>query len=102
MSTPQPPDRAALGRARLAERARHVARIRQRVVAATLAAFVLAWGLIVFDGPMGATTIASTTTSSGTTTSSSGSTSSDGSFSSSSDSSGTTTAPPAAVTTGQS
>jgi hypothetical protein len=57
------PDRAALGRARLAERARRVARIRRGVIAATLSAFVLAWGAIVFDGSMGATTTASTTTS---------------------------------------
>jgi hypothetical protein len=55
-------DRAALGRARLAERARRVARIRRTVVAATLSAFVMAWGVIVFDGSMGATTLASAQT----------------------------------------
>jgi hypothetical protein len=55
------PDRAALGRALLAERARRVARIRRTVVAATLSAFVLAWGVIVFDGSMGSTTVANTT-----------------------------------------
>ena len=71
MSTPQPSDRAALGRARLAERARRVARIRRTVVATTLSAFVLAWGVIVFDGSMGTTTAASTSSSSGTTSSSS-------------------------------
>jgi hypothetical protein len=59
---PTTPDRAALGRARVAERARRVARIRRTVVAATLSAFVLAWGVIVFDGSMGSTTVASTTT----------------------------------------
>jgi hypothetical protein len=57
------PDRAALGRARLAERARRVARIRRTVIAATLSAFVLAWGVIVFDGSMGTTPVASTTAS---------------------------------------
>jgi hypothetical protein len=57
------PDRAALGRARLAERARRVARIRRTVIAATLSAFVLAWGVIVFDGSMGTTSVASTTAS---------------------------------------
>jgi hypothetical protein len=92
MPTPQQSDRAALGRARLAERARRVARIRRSVVAATLAAFALAWGVIVFDGPMGATSIASTAPSS-PATSSSGATTSTGTASSS---------PPAAVTTGQS
>ena len=60
-------DRAAAGRARLAERARRVRRIRRSVVAGTVAAFALAWGVIVFDGSMGsATTVA---TSTGTTTS---------------------------------
>ena len=46
----------------LAARARRVASIRRRVVSATLAAFVLAWGVIAFDGSMGAqaTTTAST------------------------------------------
>jgi len=62
MSTPQPSDRAALGRARLAARARRVARIRRTVVAATLSAFVLAWGVIVFDGSMGTTSVAATPT----------------------------------------
>jgi hypothetical protein len=60
---PTTPDRAALGRARLAERARRVARIRRSVIAATLSAFVLAWGVIVFDGSMGSQTVASTTAS---------------------------------------
>ena len=55
------PDRAAAGRARLAERARRVTRIRRGVIAATLSAFVLAWGVIVFDGSMGSQTVASTT-----------------------------------------
>jgi hypothetical protein len=63
------PDRAALGRARLAERARRVTRIRRGVIAATLSAFVLAWGVIAYDGSMGSTTTASTAaTSSATST----------------------------------
>jgi hypothetical protein len=47
------PDRVALARERLAARARRIRLIRRRVVAGTLAAFVLAWGVVVFDGPMG-------------------------------------------------
>jgi hypothetical protein len=100
MPTPQPEDRVALGRARLAARARRVALIRRRVVAATLAAFALAWGVIVFDGSMGATTLASTTTSAGTATATATATPS--TSSSSSDSSGSTSSSPPAVTTSQS
>jgi len=82
------PDRAALGRARLAERARRVARIRRNVIAATLSAFVLAWGVIVFDGSMGSQTVASTTPASpaATSTPDTSSSSSSGDSSSSSDS----------------
>jgi hypothetical protein len=72
------PDRAALGRARLAERARRVTRIRRGVIAATLSAFVLAWGVIAYDGSMGSTTTASTAaTSSATSTPDSTSSSTD-------------------------
>jgi hypothetical protein len=47
----------------LAARARRVTLVRKRVVAATLSTFVLAWGAIVYDGSMGATTtVASTAT----------------------------------------
>ena len=97
MPTPQPTDRAAIGRARLAERARRVARIRRAVIAATLSAFVLAWGVIVFDGSMGSTTFAngSSTTASPSATAAPD-TSSDDLSSSSSDSS------PAPLTTSQS
>jgi hypothetical protein len=48
------PDRVALAHERLAARTRRIRLIRQRVVAGTLAAFVLAWGVVVFDGSMGA------------------------------------------------
>jgi hypothetical protein len=48
-----PPDRVALAHERLAARARRLRLIRRRVVAGTLAAFVLAWGVIVSDGSMG-------------------------------------------------
>ena len=113
MSTAPPRDRAALGRAKLAARARRVARIRRRVAAATLAAFALAWGVIVFDGPMGNATLASTSTSSDTTTTSASTattsspkaSSSDASGSSSGASSGTSgssSSTPSAVTTSQS
>ncbi|WP_028060789.1 hypothetical protein [Candidatus Solirubrobacter pratensis] len=99
MPTPQPSDRAVLGRARLAERARRVARIRRAVVAATLAAFVLAWGVIVFDGPMGTTKLAAA----GASTSATVSPSSDGTWEQSTSSgSSASSDPPAAVTTGQS
>jgi hypothetical protein len=98
MPTPQPTDRAAIGRARLAERARRVARIRRTVIAATLSAFVLAWGVIVFDGSMGSTTFAnsSSTTASPSATATPDTSSSDDLSSSSSDSS------PAPLTTSQS
>ncbi len=106
---PTTPDRAALGRARLAERARRVARIRRTVIAATLSAFVLAWGVIVFDGSMGSQTVASTSTSSPAATStpdtssssSSGDLSNDSSSSGDSSSSSTDTSP-APLTTSQS
>jgi hypothetical protein len=85
----------------LAAKARRVRLARQRVVAVTLAAFVLAWGVVAFDGSMGATTVASTgtttTTTEDTTTTDSGtSTYSDGSASSAQDDSS------AGMTTGQS
>jgi hypothetical protein len=48
------PDRVALAQERLAARARRIRLIRQRVVAGTLAGFVLAWGVVSFDGAMGA------------------------------------------------
>jgi hypothetical protein len=97
MPTPQPTDRAAIGRARLAERARRVARIRRTVIAATLSAFVLAWGVIVFDGSMGSTTFAnSSSTSASPSATAAPDTSSDDLSSSSSDSS------PAPLTTSQS
>jgi hypothetical protein len=94
MSISPPPDRAAAGRARIAARARRVALIRRRVAAATVAAFVLAWGVIVFDGSMGSSTLASTGAASATATPSpTGTASSSGATASST---------PAPVTTGQS
>ena len=72
MSTPSPSDRAALGRERLAARARRVTRIRRGVAAGTLSAFVLAWGVIAHSGSMGEQAAASTastgSTSSGAVT----------------------------------
>ncbi len=72
MSTPPPQDRVAAGRQRLAARARRAANLRRRVVAGTLASFALAWGVIAFNGPMGApastTTAASTQSSTSATT----------------------------------
>ena len=100
------PDRVAIAHERIAARARRIRLIRQRVVAGTLAAFVLAWGLVVFDGSMGTSSTSAsnqvastaTTTSPGDTTtsgeqdtySSEDSTSSDDSTSSSSDDSSAT------------
>jgi hypothetical protein len=63
MSTPPPTDRAAAGRARLAARARRISNLRRRVVAGALASFVLAWGVIAFDGPMGVPAKTATTAS---------------------------------------
>jgi hypothetical protein len=72
MSTPPPQDRVAAGRQRLAARARRAANLRRRVVAGTLASFALAWGVIAFNGPMGApantTTTASTRSATSATT----------------------------------
>ena len=67
MPTPQ-----ALGRARLRERALRVARIRRTILVATLAAFVLAWGVIAFDGPMGRAGATSAGAAGSTSASSSG------------------------------
>ena len=99
MPTPPPTDRAAVGRARLAERARRVARIRRAVIAATLSAFVLAWGVIVFDGSMGSSTFANTssTTAAPSATATPDTSSSSGDLSSSSSDSA-----PAPLTTSQS
>ena len=90
MSTPPPPDRAALGRERLAARARRISVIRRRVVAITLATFALAWGAIAWDGSMGAQSastataqVATTASATGTTTSSDDTTASSGTSSSS-------------------
>ena len=54
----------------LAARAARIRRIRHRVVAGTVAAFALAWGIVAFDGSMGAetTTTAQATTPSTTST----------------------------------
>ena len=65
----------AEARARLADRARRAARIRRGIVAACLAAFALAWGVIAHSGAMGAqttsTTAAAPTTGSSATSGSS-------------------------------
>ncbi len=55
-------------------RARRRFLIRSRVAAATLSAFALAWGVIAFDGPMGAqaTATASTATASSSSTTATG------------------------------
>jgi len=77
----------------LAARARRAALIRRRVVAATLATFALAWGVIAFHGAMAAE--ATTTASQQAATTGSATSDSGTSSSSSSDQSG-------AVTTAQS
>ena len=71
---------SAQARELLAARARRVTLIRRRVVAAVLATFVLAWGVIAFDGSMGATAeiAASTASPQDTSTSPSSSSSDDG------------------------
>ena len=57
----------------LVARRRRIAALRQRIVAATLATFVLAWGAVVWDGSMGETT----TTAQATTTTTEQSTATD-------------------------
>ena len=52
----------------LAAKARRVRLARQRVVAATLAAFVLAWGVVAFDGKLGTTHVAAPTSTESATT----------------------------------
>ena len=62
---------SAIAQEKLAARARRIRSLRQRVVASILATFVLAWGVVAFDGSMGAeaTTVASTGATATTTTS---------------------------------
>ena len=57
----------------LAARRRRIARIRRGVVAATLAAFALAWGVIAYDGPMGVATTSASSSNASSGGSSSGS-----------------------------
>jgi hypothetical protein len=63
----------AIAQEKLAARTRRVRRLRRRIVAAVLATFVLAWGVVAVDGSMGAetTTVASTSSSSEHTSTSS-------------------------------
>jgi cytoskeletal protein RodZ len=79
---PQPGDRATLARERLAAKRRRTSNLRRRVVAGALTSFALAWGVIAFNGPMGAESNATTTASTATTTSTPSSTSSTDSSSS--------------------
>ena len=74
MSRPDQANLPPAARARIAERARRVARIRRSIIAGTLAAFTLAWGIIAFDGSMGSST-ASTASSGSDSGSASASTS---------------------------
>jgi hypothetical protein len=113
-----------LAQAKLRARAARIARMRQRVIAASLATFALAFGAIAWDGSMGEQSSASSGTqttasaASGSSTSSSDdqtsssenpttssddqTTSSDDSTSSSSDDSSSSSSSPSTVTTGQS
>ena len=122
-TTPRDPSPKELAQAKLRARAARIARMRQRVIAASLATFALAFGAIAWDGSMGAQSSASSGTqttassSSGSSTSSSDdqtsssenpttssddqTTSSDDS-SSSSDDSNSSSSSPSTVTTGQS
>ena len=50
----------------LVARRRRIAALRQRIVAATVATFVLFWGVVAWNGSMGETT--TTTTAQATTT----------------------------------
>jgi len=51
----------------LAARRRRIVALRQRIVAATLATFVLAWGAVLWDGSMGETTTTAQATTTTTT-----------------------------------
>ena len=64
---------SAIAREKLAARARRIRLLRRRIVASVFATFVLAWGVVAFDGSMGAetTTVASTSTATAETTTSS-------------------------------
>jgi len=66
MTTTAPPEdkRALAQRARLARAAR-IVQLRRRVVATALATFVLATGIVAWDGSMGGTPAASSTAASG-------------------------------------
>jgi hypothetical protein len=112
-STLPPTPDADLVRDRLRARARRVAVIRRRVVAAALATFVLAFGVIAGTGSLGTQTAstseraAASTSSSGSGQSSSSQTSDDSSSSSSSSnnssgSSSSSQSSQSAVTTSQS
>jgi len=70
---------SAIAQDKLAARARRVRSLRRRVVASILATFVLAWGVVAFDGSMGAesTTVASTASTATTTSTDSSSPSQD-------------------------
>lgn len=83
----------------LAARARRVRLVRRRIVATALATFVLAWGVVAFDGPMGTTTTVASTSTAKTT---SPTTSSSDSSTSSSDTTSSHDGSAAAMTTSQS
>ncbi len=90
-STPPPTSDTDLVRGRLRARARRVAVIRRRVVAAALSTFVLAFGVIAATGSLGSTTPstqqAAVTRSSGSSSSTGTTTNQDSATSSSSQSS---------------
>lgn len=65
------PDKRAAARELLAARARRVQTLRHRVVASALATFALAWGVIAWQGSMGAETVATTSAQTTSVTSSS-------------------------------
>ena len=61
---------SAVAHEKLAARACRIRRLRRRIAGAVLATFVLAWGVVAFDGSMGAeaTSVASTPTTTTTST----------------------------------
>ena len=100
MAQPPSSDKVALGRERLAARARRISVLRRRVVASTLATFALAWGVVAFTGSMGT---ASTTTAQVPTATATATTSPDSSSSSSdTTTSGDSSSSAAPLTTSQS
>jgi hypothetical protein len=96
------PDRIAEARERLAARSRRIRLIRRRIVAGTLATFVLAWGVVMFDGAMGTTSTTAATQVAAAETATSSSSDTDTSSTSTDDTTASDDDSAATMTTSQS